>query len=89
MGQLDEVSQSIGKIQGTLEAHGQVHNQILLKLESFERNLSKKFDEYDEHIEKLNAEMEQRRGARAVLVGAAGVLGAGFVKIIEAIFHSG
>lgn len=86
MGQLDEVSQSIGKIQGTLEAHGQVHNQILAKLESFERNLTAKFDEYDDHIEKLNADMEQRKGARAVLVGMAGILGAGFVKLLEAIF---
>ena len=89
MGQLDEVSQSIGKIQGTLEAHGQVHSQILHKLESFERNLSKKFDEYDEHIERLDEDLQQRRGARAVLVGAAGFLGAGFVKFIEFVFHSG
>ena len=86
MGQLDEVSQSIGKIQGTLEAHGQVHSQILSKLESFEKNLSVKFEAYDKHIEQLNADMEQRKGMKAVLVGMAGLLGAGFVKLLEAIF---
>ena len=85
-GELDQVSQSIGKIQGTLEAHGQVHNQILIKLDSFEKNLTRKFEEYDKHIEQLNADMEQRRGARVVLVGLSGVFGAGFVKLIEAIF---
>ena len=86
MGQLDEVSQSIGKIQGTLEAHGQVHSQILVKLESFERNLNKKFDEYDGHIEKLNEDLQQRKGARAALVFVAGIVGGGVVKVIEAIF---
>lgn len=86
MGQLDEVSQSIGKIQGTLEAHGQVHNQILLKLESFERNLNVKFTEYDDHIQRLNEDMHQRRGAKAALVMVAGIAGGGVVKVIEFLF---
>lgn len=83
MNQLDGVSQSIGKIQGTLEAHGNVHNQILLKLDSFEKNLNKKFDEYDDHIEKLNDDLAQRKGARGVMVAAAGVIGAGAIKLID------
>lgn len=86
MGQLDEVSQSIGKIQGTLEAHGQVHSQILNKLESFERNLNVKFNEYDEHIQKLNEDMQQRKGAKAALIMVASIAGGGVVKVIEFIF---
>ena len=85
MGQLDEVSQSIGKIQGTLESHGKVHEQILIKLDSFESRLYKKFEEYDAHIERLNSDLAERKGAKAVLVGLAGVIGAAAVKLIEVI----
>lgn len=86
MGQLDEVSQSIGRIQGTLEAHGQVHSQILNKLDNFERNLNKKFSEYDEHIEMLNQDLQQRKGAKAVILGFAGLIGGAAVKVIEYLF---
>jgi hypothetical protein len=85
MSNLDEVSVSIGKIQGTLEGHGNVHTQILVKLESMERNINKKFEEYDEHIDKLNDDMSQRKGARALMVGLSGIAGAGAVKLIESI----
>lgn len=86
-GQLDQVSQSIGKIQGTLEAHGSVHNQILVKLDNFERNLNKKFEEYDNHIEALNEDMQQRRGARAVMVGFAGFIGAAAMKVFDLVIR--
>ena len=81
MSSLDEVSVSIGKIQGTLECHG----QILVKLESMERNINKKFEEYDDHIDKLNDDMSQRKGARAAMVGMAGIVGAGAIKLIEVV----
>jgi len=87
MGQLDEVSQSIGKLQSTVEAHTVVHAQILAKLDSFERSLTKKLDEHDNHIARLNEESSFKKGAFAVMAGLAGIVGAGMIKLLELIMR--
>lgn len=86
MAELDEVSQSIGKIQGTLEAHGLVHGQILKKLDSLEDSLASRIRAHDDHIDELKKEMNERRGAARVWAAVAGIAGAGSVKILEKLF---
>ena len=86
MGQLDEVSQSIGKIQGTLEAHGAVHGQILKKLDDLETSLATRIRAHDSHIDDLKKEMNERRGAARVWAAVAGIAGAGSVKLLEKMF---
>jgi len=82
-GQLDQVSQSIGKIQGTLEAHGDVHRQILFKIDQFRNDVVKRLDEQDETIKNLENENHERRGAARVWAVVSGFAGAGFIKVIE------
>ena len=83
MGQLDEVSQSIGRIQGTLEAHGAAHSQILREIVDFKTGIVKRFEEYDEHIERLDADLHERKGAQRVWIVVTSFTTACVIKLIE------
>lgn len=83
MGQLDQVSQSIGQMQGTLEAHGAVHEKILAEIHLFRRDVVKRMDEQDVTISALKRESDERRGAARIWAVVSGFAGAGIIKVID------
>ncbi len=83
MGQLDQVSQSIGQMQGTLNAHGVVHDKILSEIAQVRTDIVKRLDAQDTQIVALEKESHERRGSARVWAIVSGFAGAGLIKVIE------
>ena len=84
--EINEVSLAIGRLQSTVESHTSVHSQILEKLDKMDASLSAKLKDHDEHLEKLQSDLDERRGMGKMVAMAAGVFGAGAVEVLRRVF---
>jgi hypothetical protein len=85
MGQLDEVSQSIGRLQSSVESHSAAHSEIMRKLDNVHQSIVKQINVHDDDISAIKKELDERRGALKVYAIVASIITGLAVRIFETI----
>jgi hypothetical protein len=76
MGQLDEVSHSIGRIEGKLDS-------LMNELVSSKKTIADKIETHDNHLTAIQRELSEKRGANHVMLAVYSFCMIGFWKILE------
>jgi hypothetical protein len=85
MGQLDEVSQSIGRLQSSVESHSVAHSEIMRKLDNVHQSIVKQINMHDDDISAIKKELDERRGALKVYAIVASIITGLAVRLFETI----
>ena len=85
MGQLDEVSQSIGRLQSSVESQSAAHSEIMRKLDNVHESIVRQINGHDDDISAIKKELDERRGALKVYAIVASIITGLAVRLFETI----
>ena len=76
MGQLDEVSHSIGRVEGKLDS-------LINEMIASKKTITDKIEAHDGHLSVIQRELAEKRGANHILLAIYSFCMIGFWKVLE------